>query len=69
MEIQILDPAEEDNIVHGDKSQDKGGELSRESLHLPVGHLEKEVDAGHPLDEEIRVQEGISPFSPFIRSR
>jgi hypothetical protein len=43
--------------------RDEQRELSRESFHLPVGHLEKEEDAGHPLDEKIRVLVGMTPFS------
>jgi len=45
------------------ESWNKLREFPGESSHLPIGHVKKEVDTGHPLDKEIRILEWTTSFT------
>lgn len=50
-----LDPAKEGRIVRRRETGDEGRELSGKPLHLAVGHLQEDVDAGRPRNERFRI--------------
>ena len=62
-EVEIPDPPEQGGIVGRPKSRNEKREFTGESFHLSIWHVKKEVDAGHPLDKEIRVLERMASLT------
>lgn len=54
-EIRALDPAKERGRVCRRETGDERRELPDKSLHLAVGHLQEDVDAGHPRNERFGI--------------
>lgn len=50
-----MDPAKEGGIVCRRETGDECRELPDKPLHLAVGHLQEDVDAGYPCDERLRI--------------
>ena len=50
-----MDPAEERGIICRREAGNKRRELPGKPFHLVVGHLQEDVDAGHPRNERFRI--------------
>ena len=71
-EIQALDPAKEGGVVRRRETGDEFRKLPDKPLHLAIGHLEKDVDAGHPGNERFGILKrptalaGVHPDKQFV---
>jgi len=62
-EIQVLDPAEEGDIICRFETRDECREFPDKALHLAVRHLEEGVNAGRPRNERVRVLKWPTTFA------